>query len=74
MKRPGLVSASDTLLALGISLGVMAASLQSWSDLRATQQTALALEQFLHTDRGLEGLLQHLDLADDLSDVHRIPP
>ena len=54
---------TDTLLALSVSLGVMAATLNAWSDLRATQQTALALEQLHTQQREVQRLLERLSLV-----------
>ena len=64
---------SDTLLALGISLGVMAASLQSWSDLRATQQTAQALEQMHAQQREVQRLLERISLSAGATRVMTTP-
>lgn len=54
---------SDTLLAMSISLGVLAAGLQSWSDLRASQQSAQALEQLHAQQREVQRLLERISLS-----------
>ena len=54
---------SDTLLAMGISLGVLAASLHAWSNLRHSQQTVQALEHMLAQQREVQRLLERISLS-----------
>ena len=54
---------ADTVLAMAMSLGVMATSVSVWSDLRATQQTVQALEQLHTQQRELQRLLERLSLS-----------
>ena len=54
---------TDTLLAMSVSLGIMATTLQTWSDLRATQQTTQALEQLHTQQREVQRLLERLSLS-----------
>ncbi len=54
---------SDTLLAMGVSLGVMAAGLQSWSHLRSSQHTVQALEQMHAQQREVQRLLERISLS-----------
>lgn len=54
---------SDTVLAMGISLGVLTASLHAWSHLRHSQQTVQALEHMLAQQREVQRLLERISLS-----------
>ena len=54
---------NDTLLAMSISWGVLAVGLQSWSDLRASQQSLQALEQMHTQQREVQRLLDRINLS-----------
>ena len=54
---------SDSLLAMSISLGALASNLQSWSHLRASQQTLQALEQAHAQQREVQRLLERISLS-----------
>ena len=64
---------SDTLLAMSISWGVLAVGLQSWSDLRASQQTLQALEQMHTQQREVQRLLERISLSAGATRVTTTP-
>lgn len=63
----------DTLLAMSISLGVMTVGMQSWSDLRASQQSAQALEQMHAQQREVQRLLERISLSAGATRVSASP-
>lgn len=54
---------TDTLLALTVSLGLTAATVSAWSELRASQQGVQALEQLHTQQRELQRLVDRLNLS-----------
>jgi len=64
---------SDTLLAMSISWGVLAVGLQSWSDLRASQQSLQALEQMHTQQREVQRLLDRISLSAGATRVTTTP-